>query len=224
MIVLCISFPHLFPLPFFVRKLTLQYTQDDEFKGIPAFRYHIAPEEWEPPSENPDNSCYCVHKSRPDRCEFKGMIDVAGCFGGSPFVITLPHFLNVDKDISKQVIGLSPNPEKHTFYLKIKPDIGLPMDAKVRLQFNVRIERMPFLRGFNRVRNTIVPLVWFEDSAELNGFLTGLVKYGLVWTPKTAAIIFYSAAIIGWACFLIGIAFYVVKKVSLAQKNFFKKC
>lgn len=143
------------------------------------------------------------------------MLDVAGCFGGSPFVITMPHFLGTSSGLSNRVIGLSPDPEKHLFYLKIKPDIGFPIDAKVRLQFNVRVEQTPFLRGFSRIRDTVIPLAWFEDSAELDDLLTNLIKYGLVYGQKTASLSFYSIAIAGWACFLAGVAFYIFKGVSL---------
>lgn len=178
-------------------------------------RFKIADEEWWPPTHNPENSCYCIHKTRPDRCAYYGIMDVAGCFGGSPFVVTLPHFLGVDPYIADRVEGLEADYEKHQIYLSIKPDLGLPIVGKVRLQFNVRIEQTPFLRGFSTLKDTIVPLVWFEDSAELDSFHFYLIKYGLSYGTKTASIIFFICAIIGWFCVLLGISYFFVKKVNL---------
>lgn len=191
----------------------MAFSNEDDFRGIPTLKYKIAPEEWQPPSINPDNACYCIHKNFPERCENPGTMDVAGCFGGSPFVITLPHFLGTSPAVASKVEGLDPDPRKHEFYLNVKPDLGLTIDAKVRLQFNVRVERTPFLRGFNMLQDTVVPLLWFEDSGELDDFYTNLMKYGLVYGPKTASVMFFSAAIIGWSAFLVGITYLIMKKV-----------
>lgn len=197
------------------RKLKLTFDKEDEFRGIPTLKYKIAEEEWQPPTHNPENACYCIHKTRPERCAYYGIMDVAGCFGGSPFVITLPHFLRVDPYITDRVEGLDPQADKHDFFLKIKQDLGFPIEAKVRLQFNVRIEQTPFLRGFSNLKDTIIPLIWFEDSAELNDFFTYLVKYGLVYGAKTASISFFAVAIMGWSCVLLGISYFFMKKVKV---------
>ena len=99
----------------------MRYSQDVDYHGIPAFRYKISPEVWQPPSFNPNNECYCVHKNNPEHCENAYLLDVSGCFNGAPFLISLPHFLNADNEIINNVIGLAPNHSEHDFYMIVKP-------------------------------------------------------------------------------------------------------
>lgn len=182
--------------------------------GIQTYKYILDPAIFQPPSVNPDNACYCVHTGKKKaRCEYEGILDLTGGFSGSPFVVTKPHFLEAP-EVQKLVDGLSPDPEKHTFYLLIKPDIGVPISAKGRLQFNLRVEKVPFLRGFNNIRDTIIPLGWIEEGGSIDGVLYYLMRGGLVIAPMAASAGFYGAAIGGWAAFLAGLIYTVFRKVS----------
>ncbi|XP_074596260.1 lysosome membrane protein 2-like [Brevipalpus obovatus] len=184
------------------RKITLACSGEESFHGIPVLKYKIAPEEWMPPSRNRKNTCYCVHQKRPDRCEYPGIMDVAGCLNG-PFVITLPHFLGVSYPVTSRIRGLQPESSKHDFYLLIKSQLGIPIDVKARLQLNVRVERIPFLRGFGAILDTIVPLAWFEDSLELDDSMFNLLRIGFVWLPMFFMILFGSFLVVGFGLFFL---------------------
>ncbi|XP_015788725.1 scavenger receptor class B member 1-like isoform X2 [Tetranychus urticae] len=194
------------------RSLDLIYAEDYDYMGIQTYKYILDPAIFQPPSVNPDNACYCVHTGKKKaRCEYEGILDLTGGFSGSPFVVTKPHFLEAP-EVQKLVDGLSPDPEKHTFYLLIKPDIGVPISAKGRLQFNLRVEKVPFLRGFNNIRDTIIPLGWIEEGGSIDGVLYYLMRGGLVIAPMAASAGFYGAAIGGWAAFLAGLIYTVFRK------------
>ncbi|XP_053203149.1 lysosome membrane protein 2-like [Panonychus citri] len=195
------------------RSVDLTYAEDADYFGIPVYKYVIGPEVFDPPSVNPDNACYCVHTGKKkSRCEHTGILDCTGGFSGSPFIVTRPHFLDAEPEIQRQVEGLSPDREKHEFYLLVKPDLGVPLSAKGRLQFNLRVERVPFLRGFSNIRDTIVPLGWIEEGGDLDGALYYLLKGGLIVAPMVTTAGFYSAAIGGWAAFMGGLIYLVARK------------
>ncbi|XP_053203155.1 lysosome membrane protein 2-like [Panonychus citri] len=196
------------------RSLDLTYVGDSDYFGIPGFKYVIGPEVFDPPSVNPANGCYCVYtREKKSRCEHYGLLDCTGGFSGPPIIITRPHFLDTDSEIQGQVEGLSPDPEKHEFYLLVQPDIGIPISGAGRLQFNLRVERVPFLRGFNNIRDTIVPLGWIEISSTLDGSLFYLLKIGLILAPKIILSVFYLVAIGGWAAFIGGLIYLLVRKL-----------
>lgn len=65
---------------------------------------------------NPDSACYCPGS----RCEHKsGVRNVTACVK-SPIFVSFPHFYGADKSYRDAVIGLNPQPEKHTFHLTLQ--------------------------------------------------------------------------------------------------------
>ena len=60
---------------------------------------------------------------------------------GAPIALSFPHFYQADPSFLAAVSGLSPNKEKHQFYVDIAPDFGFPLAIRPRFQLNVIIKR-----------------------------------------------------------------------------------
>ena len=85
-----------------------------------------------------DSPCYCP----PDvtTCAPEGTFNVSACHGGSPMLLSWPHFYNADPDLVDNVDGLSPERSKHEFQIDILPQLGVGLRAAARLQINIFIE------------------------------------------------------------------------------------
>lgn len=75
---------------------------------------------------------------------------------------SLPHFYNSFRR-QKTVIGLQPDYSKHIGYLDVEPNIGMPINGRIAVQFNMRISSIPMI-GLQSIRNTILPMFWAEQS------------------------------------------------------------
>lgn len=76
-----------------------------------------------------------------------GVFDMAGCLGGAPILLSLPHLGRTEPDLVKtQVDGLNYDPEKHNIMIDVEPMLGGGFNLVKRLQFSLRVERMPFFR------------------------------------------------------------------------------
>lgn len=103
------------------RSLTFVYGYDSEYKGIPVYRFLISDEFFASPLKSPDTECFCMHDKRRDRCRMNGVYDLGGCQAGAPILVSKPHFLDTDPDLTKQVDGLSPDRRIHEGYAEVEP-------------------------------------------------------------------------------------------------------
>ena len=72
-----------------------------------------------PPSENPDNACFCLNE---EGCNVpRGLFNMSACQFGSPAMMSWPHFFEADPKLLEAVEGLNPDPEKHQFYIDLQP-------------------------------------------------------------------------------------------------------
>lgn len=103
------------------RSIPFDFVKERVFKGIPVLRFAIADEFFSSAERFPENECFCIHKTRRNRCTQNGVYDIGGCQAGAPVVLTKPHFLDSDPDLTQYVDGLSPNSELHDGYLDVEP-------------------------------------------------------------------------------------------------------
>lgn len=136
------------------------------------------------------------------RCETKGIIDLSACLNGAPLVLSAPHFLGTRPSLADLVEGLNPDKKKHEFSLMFEPQLGVPVFAYGRLQLSVRIERTSFLRGFDRVRDAVIPFVWIEESGGVDDFLATVLKVILVYIISGSQLIAKLLAVIGSLVFV----------------------
>lgn len=94
-----------------------------EYKGIKGLLYTLPNEAFAAPNRLPDNECFCMFtgKRKEKRCSTEGVFDLGGCQGGAPLLVSKPHFIDTHPDLSKNVDGLNPDPEKHATFLILEP-------------------------------------------------------------------------------------------------------
>jgi len=159
------------------RSIYLSYQEDVDMDGVETYQFRVKPEVLE--FTNPENACYCpgveecIKVDENDEWDFSdcthchdGMLDLTGC-QGAPVIISLPHFLNAQKDMIESIDGLSPNADLHTTYLNIEPMTGVALDAHKRIQVNVPMQPNQYLDCLNDVREGVFPVVWVDEGASI---------------------------------------------------------
>lgn len=71
---------------------------------------------YNPGTIHKENRCYCVGE-----CQPSGLLNVSTCRYGSPAFISFPHFYMADPFYLDAVDGLTPEKEKHQFYMALEP-------------------------------------------------------------------------------------------------------
>ena len=85
-----------------------------------------------------DSSCFCPPGL--DTCAPEGLFNVSACHGGSPMLLSWPHFYKADPQLMDNVEGLDPDKDKHEFHIDILPSLGTGLRAQIRLQINLHLE------------------------------------------------------------------------------------
>ncbi|KAF2893100.1 hypothetical protein ILUMI_13073 [Ignelater luminosus] len=111
---------------------------------------------------NPNNDCFCKN----DECLPDGLGDMSPCYYGIPIVMSRPHFLDGDPNLVKQVDGLFPDKNKHGFFMLIHPEMGVPLELKLRLQVNLRMPNTQYNAKTRPFNNLVLPLFWVELSVD----------------------------------------------------------
>ena len=58
-----------------------------------------------------------------------GLLDLQGSYG-VPIIMSTPHFLDADPELSKAIDGVDPDPAKHITFLNIEPNTGMAHAGK----------------------------------------------------------------------------------------------
>ncbi|XP_057659106.1 scavenger receptor class B member 1-like isoform X1 [Diorhabda carinulata] len=129
--------------------------------GLKAYIYNFDPEADDNGWDRENNKCFCKD---PTNCKPRGLLDVRGCYYGFPIALSNPHFLDGDKILSANVIGMNPDPKKHRTFFVIQPDSGLPLQLAVRFQINMHLRNIKTIANCERFDNIVLPLLWAEIS------------------------------------------------------------
>lgn len=101
--------------------------------------------------------CFCNGE-----CSPLGLINVTSCRYGAPGFISLPHFYKGDPVLRQQVHGLNPNDKKHSFYITLEPNTGIPLDVAARLQVNILLQPSNTIDLFKNIPKIYLPIMWFD--------------------------------------------------------------
>lgn len=146
------------------RRLPLVFDKVTEAQGMPAYRFHLPSNVFDNPAENPDNQCFCHHENA-SLCLPSGVFNASACNYDAPLIMSFPHFLHGDPSLRNNVIGLSPDPEKHDMYVDIHQTLGLTIGGTSRLQLNVQVRQAAGVMGATMTHFkdlSILPIAWFE--------------------------------------------------------------
>ena len=134
------------------RKINLEYEKDVDHMDLNSFRFIPPPNAMGSPDDpdedtaNPANSCYCLAEQG-FQCFKSGVLNLAPCKRspglpkGAPIALSFPHFYQADQSFLDAVSGLSPQKDKHQFFVDISPEFGFPLAIRPRFQLNVIIKR-----------------------------------------------------------------------------------
>ena len=77
-----------------------------------------------------------------------------------------PHFLHGDPQLRKNLIGMAPDEEKHSFIMDVLPKYGIALRAFARLQMNVAVEKSDGFGWFDKINQEKIylPVLWFEEG------------------------------------------------------------
>ncbi|XP_026331738.1 sensory neuron membrane protein 1-like [Hyposmocoma kahamanoa] len=154
------------------------YQRQTSYRGIKTNRYIANIGDF---ANDPELNCFC---DAPDTCPPKGLMDLFKCMK-APMYASLPHFLDSDPGLLKNVKGLNPDINEHGIEIDFEPISGTPMVAKQRIQFNMRLLKTDKLELCKDLPDTIVPLFWIEEGLALNKTFVNMLKYQL-FIPKRA--------------------------------------
>lgn len=101
--------------------------------------------------------CYCNGE-----CSPMGVINITACRYGAPGFVSLPHFYKADPILREQVNGMKPNESKHSFYITLEPNTGVPLDVAARFQINILVQPSLSVALFRDVPKIYFPIFWFN--------------------------------------------------------------
>ncbi|XP_050524925.1 scavenger receptor class B member 1 [Daktulosphaira vitifoliae] len=142
------------------RVWALRYRKDIVKDGVTAGYYTPDDNLLETSAVNPDNKCFCEDSTD---CTIKGLQYIGPCQFNAPVYLSFPHFYNADPKLLEDVEGLQPDQEKHETFMKIQQRLGVPLEARVKVQLNLKVEQSNIYPTSN-FRSIVFPIMWLEEG------------------------------------------------------------
>lgn len=158
------------------RSMMLEYDDDAIVKGIQTIKYHLSDNFFANVSTNPGNAGFCVPSGN---CYDSGIMMASTCMEDMPGFLSYPHFYNAAKKYQDAVIGLKPDKESHDSFYYTEPLTGLVIKSQRRFQLNILMQPSYHFAGLEKVRETILPVLWLDASFELRDQDVGDLKLAL---------------------------------------------
>ncbi|XP_065208323.1 lysosome membrane protein 2 [Planococcus citri] len=170
----------------------MQYRYETTKKGIEC-GYYTPVDNIFSPEESENSTCFCGGLP----CPPKGLQSISPCQFDAPLGISFPHFLNAAPELLNSVEGLSPDKEKHESFVKINSKLGVPLEARIRIQLNLMVEHstMGVVRDFPTFN---FPVMWLEEGVEeLPDHLQILLYLSTTFADRIVPYITYGMAAFG---------------------------
>jgi len=197
------------------RSIDVVYESMHYLEDVPQYRYKPPSTLFGYPPDNDNNACYCVGQ----KCPHAGVLNISACQSGAPVFVSQPHFLNGDfyKDT---VIGMSPNESIHNTFIDVEPTTGIVMKGAKRLQMNLAITPNPYIQELNQIPDMLFPLLWLEESAQINDKGMKTFKDEFFNIQKTVTMVSFLLIAIGAVVDLFTIIYIITKwRQSRKPKN-----
>nr|XP_057933410.1 platelet glycoprotein 4 [Doryrhamphus excisus] len=203
------------PLYFFsadiCRSVSALYQQTLDLKGIPVYRFGLPPSTFASPDVNPDNHCYCKDPKTTKNCTIAGVLDLSSCQEGNPIYMSLPHFLYGSPSLLEAVQGLRPSEEHHSTFLDVEPMTGFTLRFSKKIQVNMMYGPSKVITALKKVKDyTIFPIVWMDESAELDDETAELLRMELLGSIQLLDIIQKAMLGCGVAVFVVCLTAYCI--------------
>ncbi|XP_069695617.1 protein peste-like [Periplaneta americana] len=149
--------------PDICRSIKLEYMEDTDISGLPAYRYEGSISLVDNGTVHPSTSCGCTGECLP-----VGVYNYSMCRYGIPAFLSYPHFYRADPFYLRQVKGLKPDPERHRFDIALEPTSGVPLDIAGRIQLNLLLQPNERNRMYWNMPRIMFPMLWFEELATVS--------------------------------------------------------
>ncbi|KAF2358401.1 CD36 family, partial [Trinorchestia longiramus] len=189
------------------RSLYLSFEKKLTHGGLGLFRYNLP---YEVLSKRPENECFCI--SQDDFTCKASLVNLSPCRGGSPVVVSTPHFYMGDEELITAVNGLHPNKDEHETYLDIEPHTGVSFRAMKRIQFNMPLKPYADLPDLVNVTSVIFPIFWMNESAVVPEARASQLQEQFTTLFKISYGVSYSLYAVGIICVIAPIIFIIAKK------------
>lgn len=100
------------------RSLPMGFEKEEVVEGITGYKFTAGDRAVDNGTMYPENWCFCG-----DECVPSGVLNISACRFGTPVFMSFPHFYKADPFFLNQVDGMSPEEEKHKFYMTFEPVI-----------------------------------------------------------------------------------------------------
>nr|CAD7197427.1 unnamed protein product [Timema douglasi] len=192
------------------RILPLQFQSMTEKDGIKAGLYTPPDDVFELPDKQPDNKCFCPGQEC--QCPPRGLQNISPCQFDAPVYLSFPHFYKADPSLVEAVEGLKPIKEKHETYFKIQPKLGVPVEGKVKVQLNLKVEHTMNIFSVAKFPDIVFPVIWLEEGISE---LTPSIRR---WVYAATTVADTAVPFVNYGCIVVGSLVLVVMFVR-AYKN-----
>ncbi|CAJ0600540.1 unnamed protein product [Cylicocyclus nassatus] len=182
------------------RSVWLEFQKEVEYKGVPAYRFMLPAEVFDP--HVPENEGFCnptdkkffASQNESDDCFPAGLLEISKCQRSRPpIMISLPNFNFASDEVRRTVKGLNAtDPERDIIFVDIEPRLGAVLRAHRRFQINVEMWKglnITFPINLNKTRSSLIPVLIIHDDAEIDLPTLNYIKDKLIrvewWAHST---------------------------------------
>ncbi|CAH8823642.1 unnamed protein product [Trichobilharzia szidati] len=187
---------------------SLQFYADSvtQMNQLPVIKFLPMPDTFKSPKSYEKNRGFCLNW--PD-CYGDGVLDMSSCQPGAPVAMSQPHFLNSDKSYQEAVDGLHPTDEFNTV-IYVEPNTGGIIKAEKKMQVNLHVKNNQKFVQLKNLSTVLLPIMFINESVQLNDTLIDQLTYGIIKAPKIAKIILLCIVTfsIPALCFILSVHFY----------------
>ncbi|KDR20475.1 Scavenger receptor class B member 1 [Zootermopsis nevadensis] len=184
------------------RVTPLYFANETVNLGMSTYRYVLPLDTFHRPKDG-SHDCYTLpgDKPHPD-----GLSEISPCFYDFPMVASLPHFLAVDPAVRNQVDGMQPDEEKHSGYVTIEPNTGLPLESKAGMQCNLVVKNVDGYSPVKSFSNTYIPIFWLQlHQVGIPQYLVSMMYFVVVVLPNVQGVVSALLVVLGTSLLAIGV-------------------
>ncbi|VVC36119.1 CD36 family [Cinara cedri] len=197
------------------RVWALRYRKDIIKDGVTAGYYTPDDNLLETVEKNADNACFCEDDTQ---CTIKGLQYIGPCQYNAPVYLSFPHFYNADPKLLDDVEGLSPDQEKHETFFKIQPRLGVPLEARVKVQLNLKVEQST-IYPTSDFRSITFPIMWLEEGVgDLPDNIRRWVYMATTFADAAVPLFTYGLILVG-ALSLVGVFVRTYHQLVFSREN-----
>ncbi|XP_017482315.1 PREDICTED: protein croquemort-like [Rhagoletis zephyria] len=161
------------------RIMNLVPSSEVVIEGIKAIKYETKPDTFDNGQLNPDMKCYCPAEMQPDNCPATGATYLGPCADGVPMYLSHPHFMYADESYASTITGLSPDYEKHNFFIVMEPKLGVPLEVNANVMVSLHIRNDSDITILRDITDFYAPLFVTSSKAVIDKKLAREVKLAL---------------------------------------------